>query len=56
MQKYAIQAVHHLCHFLEVNAELPRGIEPEILLNLFGQCYSLLKNGGGTLEMSMHCV
>ena len=56
MQMYAIWAVQCPCHFSEVNAELPRGTEPDILLNMFGQCNSLLKDGGGALETFMHCV
>ena len=43
-------------HFPEANAELHRGTEPDILLNLFGQCNSLLKGGGGALETFMHIV
>ena len=38
------------CHFSEVNAELPRGTEPDILLNQLGQCNSLLKDRGGALK------
>ena len=44
------------CQFSEVNAELPRGTEPDVLLNLFGQCNSLLKDGGRGLEMSLSVV
>ena len=44
------------CHFSEVNAELPRRIKPDILLNLFGWCNSLLKDGEGAFEMFVHCV
>ena len=46
-----IWAVQCPCHFSEVNAELPRRTEPAILLNLFGWCNCLLKDGGGALEM-----
>ena len=53
---YTIQTVLCLCHFSNVNAELPRGTEPDILLNLFGQCNSLLKDGGGALGTFSGCV
>ena len=44
------------CQFSDVNAELPRETELDILLNLFGQCHSPLKDGGRILEMFMLCV
>ena len=54
---YAIWAVQCPWHLSKVNAELPRGTEPDILLNLFGRCNSLLKDGGGgTLETFTCCV
>ena len=53
---YAIWAVQCTCHFLEVNAELPRGTEPDVLLNLLRQCHSLLKEGEAALERLVHCV
>ena len=53
---HAVQAVQCPCHFSEINAELPRGTEPDILLNLFGQCNSLLRDGRGALEMFTHFV
>ena len=56
MQTYAIQAVQCPCHFSKVNAELPSGTEPDVLLNLFGQCNSLLKDRGGALETFVCCA
>ena len=36
MQIYAIWAMQCLSHVSEINAELPRGTELNVLLNLFG--------------------
>ena len=54
MWTHVVQAVQCPCHFSEVNAELYRGNEPDILLNLFGWCNSFLKDGGRALETFMH--
>ena len=52
----AIQAVQCPSHFSEINAELPKRTKLNILLYLFGQCDSLLKNRGGALAVLMCCV
>ena len=49
MQTYVLQAVQCPCHILEINAEIPRRIELNILLTLLGWHDSLLKDGGGAL-------
>ena len=48
---HAIQAVQCPCHFSKVNTELPRGTEPNILLNLYEWCDTFLKDWGGALAM-----
>ena len=53
---YAIQAVQCPCHFSKVNAELLRGTEPDILLNLFGWCASLHNDRAGALVTLACCV
>ena len=45
MQMYAIWAVQCPSHISQINAELPRGTELDILPNLFGWHDSLLKDG-----------
>ena len=49
---YAIWAVQCPCHFSKVNAELPRGTEPDILLNLFGNMIVFWK----TEEEHLQCL
>ena len=56
MQMHAIWAVQCPSHISEINAELPRGTKLDILLNLFGQHDSLLKDWGGTLAALACCV
>ena len=56
MQMYAIQAVQHPSHISEINAELPRRTEFNLLLNLFGWHDSLFKDGGGACAALAHCV
>ena len=41
MQTYAIWSVQCPSYISGINAELPRGTEPNVLLNLFGWCDSL---------------
>ena len=53
---YAIWAVQWPYHFSKVKAEMPRGTEPDILLNLFEQCNSLLKDRGEALETFTCCA
>ena len=56
MWMYTIHAVQCSSHVSEINAELPRGTEPDILLNLFGQHDSLLKEEGGACAALVCCV
>ena len=35
---------------------MPRGTEPDILLNLFGKCDSILEDGEGVLVTLACCV
>ena len=53
---FAIWVVQCPCHLTKVNAELPRGTDPDILLTLFGQCNGLLKDGGVALKIFTCCV
>ena len=55
MPRYAIWAMQCPSHVSENNAELPRGTKLDILLNLFGQHDSLLKDGG-VLAVLACCV
>ena len=56
MQTYAIQTVQCPCHFSKVNEELPRRIEPDILLYLFGCCNSLLSKTNKEHFKHLHVV
>ena len=42
--------------FQRLMQNCPRRTKPDVLLNLSGWCNSLLGDGGGALEMFMHCV
>ena len=50
---WAVQCPHHVS---EINAELPRETELNVLLNLFGQHDSLLKDVGGACAVLVCCV
>ena len=43
-------------HISKINAELPGRTEPNLLLNWFGWCDSLLEDGGGAHTALVHCV
>ena len=55
MQMYAIWAVQCPHDISEINAELPRGTELNVLLNQFGWCDSLLEDKGGAHQY-LHVV
>ena len=56
MQTYVVHAVQCPSHISEINVELPRRTDFNMLLNLFGPHDSLLKDGGGAHAALTHCV
>ena len=53
---HAIWTVQCPCHFSEVNAKLSRGTEPDILLNLLGQCKSSQRQRRSTWKIYLLCL